>query len=103
MAGEVEPLSKLAIRIFQAIANSCPSERSFSAVNFIQDEHRTRLSAEKTDQLIYIFMNTRTLRRQQGPPPTWDNLTPEEEQALEDQVFRALFCEDNKPEKRQED
>lgn len=56
-------LSELAVRLHETPANSVPSERSFSAMNFIQNDYRTRLSTIKTNKLTYIFMNTKALRR----------------------------------------
>ena len=39
-----------------------PSERAFSAMNNIQTRHRSRLSSDVTDRLIFIYMNIRALR-----------------------------------------
>jgi hAT family protein len=54
-------LARLAVRIFETIANSVASERAFSAMNLIVTKLRNRLSAEKADKLIYIYMNQRVL------------------------------------------
>ena len=56
-------LAKLAVRIFEAIANSVASERAFSAMNLIHSKLRNRLGAEKSHKLIYIYMNQRVLDR----------------------------------------
>jgi hypothetical protein len=51
-------LAQLAVRIFEAIANSVASERAFSAMNLIHTKLRNRLGAEKANKLIYIYMNS---------------------------------------------
>jgi hypothetical protein len=53
----------MAMRLHETPANSVPSERSFSAMNFIQNTYRTRLSTVKTNKLTNIFVNTKALRR----------------------------------------
>jgi hypothetical protein len=50
-------LAKLAIKIFKAIANSVASKRAFSAIGVIQPKLRNRLSVEKANMLIYIYIN----------------------------------------------
>lgn len=62
-SAQAPDLSRLAMRLHETPANSVPSERSFSAMNFIQNTYRTRLSTVKTNKLTYIFMNTKALRR----------------------------------------
>jgi hypothetical protein len=62
-ASSAPELSHLAMRLHETPANSVPSERSFSAMNFIQNSRRTRLSTVKTNKLTYIFMNVKALRR----------------------------------------
>ena len=56
-------LAKLAVRIFEAIANSVASERAFSAMILIHTKLRNRLGEEKAYKLIYIYMNQRVLNR----------------------------------------
>lgn len=55
-------LSLLATRLWVCPANSVPSERSFSATNYIQSRFRSRLSTERTSLLTYIYMNLAALR-----------------------------------------
>jgi len=91
VAGEAPHLSALAIRVFSTPANSVPSERSFSAMNFIQDECRSRLSAEKTDMLTFIYINSKVLRQHPSEPaPTWYNLTKDQEEEFEDLAFEYI-------------
>jgi hypothetical protein len=56
-------LAQLAVRIFKAITNSVASERAFSAMNLIHTKLRNRLGVEKSNMLIYIYMNQRVLDR----------------------------------------
>jgi hypothetical protein len=56
-----DELARLAVRIFETIANSVASERAFSAMNLIVTKLWNRLSAKKADKLIYIYMNQRVL------------------------------------------
>jgi hypothetical protein len=39
------------------------SERAFSAINLIVTKLRNKLSAEKADKLVFIYMNQRVLDR----------------------------------------
>ena len=98
VAGEVPDLSALAIQIFSTPANSVPSEQSFSAMNFIQDECRSCLSAEKTDMLTFIYINSKVLQQHPSEPaPTWYNLTKNQEKEFEDLAFKYIcrFSDNN--------
>jgi hypothetical protein len=87
-------LATLAVRIFEAIGNSVASERAFSTMNLIHTKLRNRLGAEKSDKLIYIYMNQRVLARNRsiylGDPV---EKTQEEQLELEDYLIEIL--EDN--------
>ncbi|KAH8754834.1 hypothetical protein F5883DRAFT_183290 [Diaporthe sp. PMI_573] len=50
-------------RLFQALANSVPSERSFSAANFIHSRSRNRLNQAAVNKLTFIYTNHRTLQQ----------------------------------------
>ena len=52
----------LARRLFQAPANSVPSERSISVMNFIHKELRNRLTPQWVNKLQYVY-NQLTLRK----------------------------------------
>lgn len=92
---DAKALSGVAQRVFSSPANSVPSERSFSAMNFIQDDFRSRLSADKTDKLTFIYMNSKVLRRTKDDKvPAWYNIGEEDEEALEDLAFSYVSrCE----------
>lgn len=56
-------LARTAIRVFGYLASFMPSERSFSAMNFIHNTRRNCLSSEDTDMMTFIYMNSRVLYR----------------------------------------
>ena len=62
-SGQKSVLAPIALRILGCIANSVPSERSFSALNHIHSKVRGRLDPEKADKQTFCFMNSRTLER----------------------------------------
>ena len=68
-------LAQLAIRQFKTPANSVPSERSFSAQNFIHNKFRNRLHQSKVDKLTFIYMNRRVLDRKLQEPRRWEDLS----------------------------
>ena len=64
MAGAFAPdLARLAERLAETPATSAASERAFSSMNYIQSPNRNRLRSDRANQLLYIFLNKRTLRR----------------------------------------
>ena len=83
-------LGKLGNRIFQAPANSVPSERSFSTQNFLHSKTRNRLGAMRVDKLTYIYMNSRVFRGKDIVDNCVDleTLTAEEALELEDQLLQ---------------
>lgn len=59
-------LGCIAVRLFNTIANSVPSERAFSCHHLIHDARRKRLTPETADQLAFILMNVRVFTRIYG-------------------------------------
>ena len=49
-------LATLAIRIFSTRANSVPSERAFSTMNYLLDKFRAKSSVDSVDKSIYIYI-----------------------------------------------
>ena len=47
----------MARRLFQTTANSVPSERAFSTMNYIHSDLRNQLTNERVYKLQYIFVN----------------------------------------------
>jgi hypothetical protein len=79
-------ISRVAIRLFRTPCNSVPSERSFSVQNIIHDKKRNRLKPERTNKLMYIYMNRRVLDRVDGEAFRWEHLNDEQLLDLEDWV-----------------
>jgi hAT family C-terminal dimerisation region len=53
----------LADRMLYILVNSVPCERAFSALNFLYIKTRNALTPERVNKLLYIQINSRTLRR----------------------------------------
>jgi hypothetical protein len=53
----------LADRVLYTLANSIPCERAFSALNLLYTKTRNALTPERVNKLLYIQINSRTLRR----------------------------------------
>ena len=56
---EGSELAPVALRIFSCMANSVPSKRAFSIMNFIHNRYRNRLTAANVQKLVFYYMNTR--------------------------------------------
>jgi hypothetical protein len=80
-------LGTLAVRLFSTPANTVPSERAFSAQNLIHDRKRNRLSAEKTNKLVYIHMNQRLLDNLEKQQTMTELLHNTDEIAMEDEYL----------------
>lgn len=65
MQGSV--LAPVAVKVLDTLANSVPSERSFSAINHVHSKERNRLVTEKADKQTFCYMNSRVLRRLTNP------------------------------------
>jgi hypothetical protein len=60
---EVPELASLALRLLNTPANSVPAEKSFSAMNRIQDEDRNAMAPEKCNKATHVAMNERAFAR----------------------------------------
>jgi hypothetical protein len=77
-------LATLAKRLYQTPANSVPSERAFSAMNFIHSKARNRLLVDRADMLQFLFMNDLVLgRRKDRQWRSWLTMTDDEEMDVE--------------------
>jgi hypothetical protein len=56
-------LAQLADRVLHILANLVLCERAFSALNQLYIKTRNALTPERVDKLLYIQINSRTLRR----------------------------------------
>lgn len=93
-------LAALAKRVLGALANSVPSERSFSSINFLHNKIRNRLTVTSTNKLAFIYMNSRVLRRLEAAQETpwgipsghsWETADLEKLLELEDDVQDCIF------------
>lgn len=60
-------LAPIAVKVLDTLANSVPSERSFSATNHVHSKEQNRLTTEKADKQTFCYMNSRVLRRLRNP------------------------------------
>lgn len=81
------PLAKPAARLLNCLANSVPSERSFSSQNHIHSGMRNRLEQEKVNKLTFIYFNYRVLHKR---TKTWEALVDSEVAELEDGLFDQM-------------
>lgn len=86
-------LAVVALRLFGTIANSVPSERSFSTQNFLHSNVRNRITTERTDKMAFIYINSRVLKRVNGMteasergPLCWEQASESDLMHLEDQL-----------------
>ena len=86
-------LAQLAHRIFSTPANSVPSERSFSAMNHVIDKFRARMDVERGNEAIYVYMNSKALKRAKKAATGWFHLADVEERVLEDDIIAMLEAE----------
>jgi len=49
--------------VLHTLANSVPCERAFSALNLLHTKTRNALTPERVNKLLYVQINSRTLRR----------------------------------------
>ena len=82
-------LATFALRVFNTPASSVPSERSFSAMNYVLHKNHTRMEMERSNQCVYIYMNQRTLRRgiDAGPARSWATIDDSDVILIEDEVL----------------
>lgn len=53
------PLAQLAHRIYSTPANSIPSERSFSTMNYIIDKFRASIDVERSNEATFVYVNSK--------------------------------------------
>ena len=56
-------LSTFAVRLLNTIANSVPSERVWSNINYIHSKAQNSLSLDKVDKLLFIYNNSQVLKQ----------------------------------------
>ena len=87
-------LARVAVKVMNTLANSVPSERSFSAISFVHTKARNRLTPVHADMQAFIFMNDRVLDRLSDQKCThkkrWADLEEKDWLELEDS-YLELF------------
>ena len=76
-------LSLFARKMLTVIANSVPSERSFSSMNYIHSKTRNRLDLVRADKLQFLHMNIRALSKQKYLQPSEEDLLAWEDEYLQ--------------------
>ena len=88
-------LARIAVRMFEAVANSVASERAFSAMNLIHSKMRNRLGTEKANKQIFIYINQRVLDKKGGIFfGDSVNKTPKDQVQLEKELLEILGKDD---------
>ena len=64
---DCKELYLLTTRLLHTLANSVPSECSFSSMNILHSKSRNRLTVERVSRMLYIQVNRRTLGRVSKP------------------------------------
>lgn len=59
-------LSKVAMRILSLTCSASSCERNWSAYSFVHNKSRNRLAPAKAETLVYIYSNSRVLRKRPG-------------------------------------
>jgi hypothetical protein len=75
-------LAQLADRVLHTLANSVPCERAFSALNLVHTKTRNALTPERVNMLLYVQINSRTLRRD----PLVEKLLEDEDEDEDDDL-----------------
>jgi len=62
-------LSKIAVRVLALTCSASSCERNWSIYSFVHNKSRNRLAPEKAKSLVYIYTNSRVLRKRAKPDP----------------------------------
>lgn len=80
-------LAKIAVKVLDTLANSVPSEWSFSANGHVHTLTRNRLSVTRADQQTFVYVNSRVFTRitdSSSKKKLWADLQEKEWLELED-------------------
>ena len=75
-------LTQICQLLLTTIANSVPSERAWSTMNFIHTKGQNKLSIDTVNKLMFIYINAQTLRKQSIPEPGNDELVHIEDRII---------------------
>ena len=59
----IPELQKFAMDVLSLVAGACSCERNWCAYDFVHSKKRNKLSAEKCEELVYIFSDLCLLRK----------------------------------------
>ena len=86
MVTSVSPhLGRIARRLWSTTANSVPSERAFSTMNYIHSRLRNRLTPERANKLQYIYINERAIRSLEAQVLSEEDMLQMEDDWIEEQ------------------
>ena len=85
-------LSLLAGRVFGCIATAVPAERSFSAMKHIKNKYANRLTTARLDQLLFMYINTRVMKRLGQPQNDEDSGDDDDEDEDREQVEKVVLA-----------
>jgi len=74
-------MSQLALELLSCTANSVASERAFSAMNFLHSKLRNRMTLERTNKLLFIYINLRSIRKASGTQEAYEKKVSKEQEA----------------------
>ena len=69
MDNEAKALQTMTRRILAQVCSISSCERNWSIYSFVHNKIRNRLQPSRTEDLVYIHMNSRLLRHRRGPNP----------------------------------
>lgn len=90
MSGASNRLSDLALRLLHTTANSVASEQSFSVQNLHVTKLRNRLTVEHSEQLIFIYINSRVLAKTAYDRPSTEEVEMQEIEAENDLIDTCI-------------
>ena len=85
----VSDLSTLAIELLSVIPSSAAAERCWSSVGYIHSKSRNRLTNDRAEKLVYVYVNSRLFDRIDLTPAYF----PKKELTKGMDQDTATFCE----------
>ena len=72
------------------LANSVPSEQTFSSMNYIINKFRASIDIKQSNAAVYIYMNSKALHWAKKVATRWFTLSDAKENALKDNIVTML-------------
>ncbi|KAL0249283.1 hypothetical protein GEMRC1_004516 [Eukaryota sp. GEM-RC1] len=64
--GDTPQLTKVAIKVLSCVVTAAASERCWSVYSYIINRRRNRMTPERQNDLVYVFMNLQLLKKQRS-------------------------------------